>query len=32
MEVKIENKETNSIATEGCIMIVTDDGCVSLST
>ena len=27
-----ENKETNPIAAEGDIMIVTDDGCVSLAT
>ena len=31
-DVKKENKETNAIATEGDIMIVTDDGCVSLAT
>ena len=27
-----ENKETNAIAAEGDIMIVTDDDCVSLAT
>ena len=27
-----ENKETNAIAVECDIMIVTDDGCVSLAT
>ena len=31
-EAKKENKETNTIAIEGDIMIVTDDGCVSLGT
>ena len=31
-EVKKENKETNTIAAECDIMIVTDDGCVSLAT
>ena len=31
-DVKKENKETNAIAAEGDIMIVTDDGCVSLAT
>ena len=31
-KVKRENKETNIIATEGDIMIVTDDGCVNLAT
>ena len=31
-EVKKENKETNTIADEGDIMIVTDDGCVSFAT
>ena len=30
--MKKENKETNTIANEGDIMIVTDDGCVSLAT
>ena len=31
-EVKKENKETNTIVAEGDIMIVIDDGCVSLAT
>ena len=31
-DVKKENKETNAIAAEGDIMIVTNDGCVSLAT
>ena len=31
-EVKKENKETNTIVVEGDIMIVTNDGCVSLAT
>ena len=31
-EVKKENKETNIITAEGDIMIVIDDGCVSLAT
>ena len=31
-EMNKENKETNIIATEGYIMIVTDDDCVSLVT
>ena len=31
-DVKKENKETTAIAAEGDIMIVTDDGCVSLVT
>ena len=31
-DVKKENKETDAIAAEGDIMIVTDDGCVSLAT
>ena len=31
-EVKKENKETNTITAEGDIMIVIDDGCVSLTT
>ena len=31
-EVKKENKETNTIATEGDIMIMSDNGCVSLVT
>ena len=31
-DVKKENKETNAIVAEGDIMIVTDDGCVSLAT
>ena len=31
-KVKKENKETNTIATEGDIMIETDDSCVSLVT
>ena len=31
-EVRKENKETNTIDDEGDIMIVTDDGCVSLVT
>ena len=30
--MKKGNKETNAIAAEGDIMIVTDDGCVSLAT
>ena len=30
--MKKENKKTNAIAVEGDIMIVTDDGCVSLAT
>ena len=30
--MKKENKETNTIATESDIMIVTDDGCVSFAT
>ena len=30
--MKKENKETNTIYVEGDIMIVTDDGCVSLAT
>ena len=30
--MKKENKETNTIAAEGDIMIVTDDGCVNLAT
>ena len=30
--MKKENKKTNKIASEGDIMIVTDDGCVSLAT
>ena len=30
--MKKENKGTNTIALEGDIMIVTDDGCVSLAT
>ena len=30
--MKKENKETNTIAAEGDIMIVGDDGCVSLAT
>ena len=30
-DVKKENKETNVISTKGDIMIVTDDGCVSLA-
>ena len=30
--VKKENKETNIIVVEGDIMIVTDDGCISLAT
>ena len=30
--MKKENKETNAIAAEGDIMIVIDDGCVSLAT
>ena len=31
-EVKKENKETNTILTEGDIMSVIDEGCVSLAT
>ena len=31
-DVKKENKETNEIVAEGDIMIVIDDGCVSLAT
>ena len=31
-EVKKENKDTNTIAGEGDIMIVIDDGCISLAT
>ena len=31
-DVKKENKETNAIAAEGDIMIVTDDGYISLAT
>ena len=31
-EMKKENKETNTIVVEGDIMIVTDDGCISLVT
>ena len=31
-EVKKESKETNTIATEGDIMILIDDGCISLAT
>ena len=31
-EVKKENKETNTIAAEGHIMIVIDDGCFILAT
>ena len=30
--MKKENKKTNTISTEGDIMIETDDGCVSLVT
>ena len=30
--MKKENKETNTIVVEGDIMIVIDDGCVSLAT
>ena len=30
--MKKENKETNTIAVEGDIMIVVDNGCVSLTT
>ena len=30
-EVKKENKETNTIATKGDILIVIDDGCVNLA-
>ena len=30
--MKKENKETNTIAAEGDIMIMTDDGCVTLAT
>ena len=31
-EVKKENKETNTITAEGDIMIMINDGCVSLAT
>ena len=31
LEVKKENKETNTIAVEGDVTIVTNDGCVSLT-
>ena len=31
-EVKKENKETNTIVVDSDIMIVIDDGCVSLAT
>ena len=31
-EVKKENKETNTILTEGDIMSVIDEGCVNLAT